>query len=406
MSDVSLQDLAEVVEADVYKAGRLAAVLHRGPTSTDFRYVADYLDDRSTPPIASTLPKSSLVVRTPAGSVPAFFAGLLPEGRRLTALRDAIKTSADDEFSLLLAVGADTVGNVQIVRHSFEPAGAENVLKLDEWSDISFAELVGDWVHVDRSALAGVQDKISAQTMAIRGVRNGLPAILKVNGDNHPFVVQNEAFFLDWSARAGISTAKAHLIHDRDGEPGLLVERFDREAKRGRIVARHAVEDACQVLGRWPADKYKVTAEEAVVGLAALCSAPLVALQELFRMVVFAVLIGNGDQHAKNLSVLNATAEWRVAPAYDVVSTVVYGDRTTALSIAGKKRDISRKTMLQFAENVGLPNRAAVRALDEVLSLTTDLVAEVQGGALPFNEQVTKDLVAELAHRRRLLSAT
>ncbi|HHU66493.1 MAG TPA: hypothetical protein GXZ33_01375 [Corynebacterium sp.] len=30
---------------------------------------------------------------------------MLPEGRRLTALRTAVKTSADDEFSLLLAVG-------------------------------------------------------------------------------------------------------------------------------------------------------------------------------------------------------------------------------------------------------------------------------------------------------------
>ena len=35
-------------------------------------------------------------------SLPAFFAGLPPEGRRRTALRQGVETSADDELSLLL----------------------------------------------------------------------------------------------------------------------------------------------------------------------------------------------------------------------------------------------------------------------------------------------------------------
>ncbi len=52
-----------------------------------------------------------------AGALPPFFSGLLPAGRRLTALRSAVKTSADDELTLLLAVGADTIGDVQILPH-------------------------------------------------------------------------------------------------------------------------------------------------------------------------------------------------------------------------------------------------------------------------------------------------
>jgi len=39
---------------------------------------------------------------SPAGALPSYFSGLLPEGRRLGALRRAVKTSADDELSLLL----------------------------------------------------------------------------------------------------------------------------------------------------------------------------------------------------------------------------------------------------------------------------------------------------------------
>jgi serine/threonine protein kinase HipA of HipAB toxin-antitoxin module len=56
----------------------------------------------------------------PVGAVPPFFAGLLPEGRRLSALRAAVKSSGDDELSLLLAVGGDTVGDIEIL-----PEGAD-----------------------------------------------------------------------------------------------------------------------------------------------------------------------------------------------------------------------------------------------------------------------------------------
>ena len=71
------------------------------------------------PAIATTLPVTTTPVTTLGGAVPAFFAGLLPEGRRLSALRQGVKTSADDELSLLLGVGGDTIGDVRVV-----PAGA------------------------------------------------------------------------------------------------------------------------------------------------------------------------------------------------------------------------------------------------------------------------------------------
>ena len=52
------------------------------------------------------IPLTSHPMRTHAGTDRPFFASLLPEGRRLSSLRRAVKTSADQELSLLLAVGA------------------------------------------------------------------------------------------------------------------------------------------------------------------------------------------------------------------------------------------------------------------------------------------------------------
>jgi serine/threonine-protein kinase HipA len=49
-------------------------------------------------------------VETGSGALPAFFSGLLPEGHRLTVLKNAVKTSLGDELSLPLAVGADVPG--------------------------------------------------------------------------------------------------------------------------------------------------------------------------------------------------------------------------------------------------------------------------------------------------------
>jgi serine/threonine-protein kinase HipA len=105
-----LRQLRLVETADVYKAGVLAGVLNRLPDRTEFIYLAEYLDS-GKPPVAWSLPIRAEAFIAPAAAVPAFFAGLLPEGRRLTALRRTVGTSADDEFSMLLAVGSDTIGD-------------------------------------------------------------------------------------------------------------------------------------------------------------------------------------------------------------------------------------------------------------------------------------------------------
>ena len=115
-----LETLRTVERAEVYKAGRLAATLTRTADGVEFRYLDDWLAANGSP-IASTLPVGPGPRTRPGGALPAYLAGLLPEGRRLGALRRSVKTSADDELSLLLAVGADTIGDVQVVPEGVAP---------------------------------------------------------------------------------------------------------------------------------------------------------------------------------------------------------------------------------------------------------------------------------------------
>ena len=134
--------------------------------------------------------------------------------------------------------------------------------------------------------------------------------------------------------------------------------------------------------------------------------------------VAFAWLTGNGDLHAKNVSMVqDPRAGWVVAPVYDIPSTVVYGDKTLALAIDGKRTGISRRHFLGWTAGLGLPERAACKVIDLALRASGPLVADLEagtafagtapagkndGGRSPFPDMVTRAWVKELKHRRRL----
>jgi serine/threonine-protein kinase HipA len=72
---VSLADLNRVEVAGVWKAGKLAARLTRGPNHIAFAYKIDY----AGPPISVALPRLVGDIWLHGGALPPFFSGLLPE---------------------------------------------------------------------------------------------------------------------------------------------------------------------------------------------------------------------------------------------------------------------------------------------------------------------------------------
>jgi serine/threonine-protein kinase HipA len=125
----------------------------------------------------------------------------------------------------------------------------------------------------------------------------------------------------------------------------------------------------------------------------------------MMRMVLFAWLTGNGDLHAKNASIINIGGEWRIAPVYDVPSTLPYGDDTLALTLSGRDQDLSRKAFLQFGEAIDLPQAAATRAIDEMIVATKPVLQVFQENAEAFTRPRNADVRAQLERRRRLLIA-
>jgi serine/threonine-protein kinase HipA len=386
--------------ADVYKAGRLAAQLRRTAQGTQFEYLIEYISDGTS--VATTLPVSNGAVTYPAGAIPPFFAGMLPEGRRLAALRHQVKTSSDDELSLLLAVGRDVVGDVQVVREGEVPSEAEALITVESsFTEVRFSEILGETGIVDRTGIPEVQDKASARMISVPVAQAAGRYILKVDPPEYPHIVENELYFLELAKSAGIPTANAKLVSDADGRAGLLVRRFDRVTGTDGSVTCVACEDACQLLNLWPADKYNVTSEQVANAVMAVCPAAPVAARDVFRLLCFAWLTGNGDVHAKNISVLaTPDGEWRVSPAYDLRSTLPYEDFTLALTLQGKRYAMSRPQMLEFGQTIGLTRKAALRTVDHLLEATGRMVTDLRGGTVPFSQHEVGEWTRRLASRR------
>lgn len=403
MNSRELSELRLVKKAEVYKQGRLAAILERTPEGVSFQYLPEWIEEGGEA-IASSLPVTTLAQVRPGGALPAYFSGLLPEGRRLGALRRETKTSADDELSLLLGVGEDVVGDVQVVPEGSQLKEIRPRVEVQDFNEISFAELLREQgLITERIGIAGFQDKVSAAVLNLPIAQRGERFILKLNPPEYKHVVENEDFFLRAARISGMEVAQTRVVTDVDGMTGLLVTRFDRVPLRGGKILALAMEDASQVLALPPADKYIISTEEAFSALSNLCLAPLPAARNFITQLVFAYLTGNGDAHAKNFSVMkNPNGEWQPTPAYDLPSTYFYDDESMAMSLHGKTTDFGGKDFVLLGAQLGLPERAIRRSIENVIDCVDLWLPNID--ELPFSKTLKAKYIRHTNYRRKRLS--
>ncbi|AIY01985.1 hypothetical protein ART_2386 [Arthrobacter sp. PAMC 25486] len=413
----NLEYAKTVTEAVIYKKGRAAATLTRHPSmGVVFAYRPAYLSDGG-PAIASTLPVLDVPVSLGHGNVPAFFAGLLPEGERLAKLRWAVKTTITDEFSLLLAAGENPVGDVQIVPAGQAPQAIPPLLTVTKtMQDIIFADFAAVPGPVDLSALAGLQDKVTASYRHDKDATRAY--LLKFNDGSHARQVETEFLLLTKARALGIPVAEARLVHDGVGQAALLVSRFDRSPS-GPL----AVEDCAQLMGLVPSRKFSVPSEAVASAAINMCSSQALAARNIFLQFLFAWLTGNGNLHAKNISVLQQpSGEWRLAPAYDlqctlaaeieqgfaagvpggILTELIDGDPSRdpgmALAVggsAGSRTGLNRKDWLRFGRSLHIPERLVAKCIDKALAAAVLTTAE-----LPFERDVSAAVVRVLGIRR------
>jgi len=141
--------------------------------------------------------------------------------------------------------------------------------------------------------------------------------IAKFSSSTDPYpVVKAELIAMHLARRAGINAAPVQLARAL-GREVLLVERFDRTDRGARrmmvsvltILERH---DAYGIAGRYAS--YADLAHE----IRSRFTSADATLRELFARIVFNVLVGNTDDHARNHSAFWDGSDLTLTPAYDI----------------------------------------------------------------------------------------
>ncbi len=315
--------------------------------------------------------------------LPAWFSNLLPEGRLREWIGKARGVPIEREMELLAQVGHDLPGAVQVLPVD-EPLQPELVERNgSELSPPGTGEPTP--VALWRFSLAGVGLKFS---MLAKGDRFTAPAvgeggdwIVKLPDSKYPDVPRNEFAMMTLARAIGINVPDVRLVHreeidsmpDRVWPPGELfayaVRRFDRGKNRELIH----IEDMAQVRGFYPDEKYSGTFE--TVGSLVFRGRDVAGLQEFARRLVFDVMIGNGDAHLKNWSLIyNDPRIASLSPAYDLVATTPCRPAEDGPEDLGLKFGGSRRF-----EKVQLSNFANLDARLRANAGLADLAAELVG---------------------------
>lgn len=393
----------EVETLYIWRSNRLMGKLQRTAKGCRFVYDEQVLDatDRPRLGVATTMPYQHEPFVTEGVNLPSFFANLLPEGLRFQALAGKLQTSKDDLFTLLVAVGADCVGDVFATTMPVFDRNQHRGLKLGDLESSNFTDLEKEYVESASDAIPGEQPKLSAAKFTATVRTKSLPAsILKLSPQAYPLLVENEAFFMDCARQCRIKAAIASLVEDRTGRTGLIVERFDRGGKRRQLDFFHT-EDACQFSDFYPADKYRMPMSTIVQNIGSLCNAAPVQMLRLFELTLFSYMIGNCDLHAKNVSIIENPLSGLVelSPAYDLLSTLPYSklDRRMALKMDGKDDGFKASDFVRFFERFGLAEAAVLQSITKISNRLKPQLERI--GEIGFDAKTTLFMQDEISRR-------
>ena len=152
-----------------------------------------------------------------------------------------------------------------------------------------------------------------------------------------------------------------------------------------------------------PVDKYHHHAEKCFDVLHQHAANPERDTRRLFLWMLFSYWVGNGDLHLKNLALVGSESDGalRLSPAYDLVSTYLYGDEKMALYINGKERDLRRGDFHLLGEAGGLTRTEVDEVMTGMLSAQCVLL-EIVGRSL-LSEGLKESYRQLLRKRKRAL---
>jgi len=357
-------------ETEPVVAGRLEA--YNG--NILFNYGKSYLDrigdsNPAIPIYEPELPLKAGLLPLPEGlTMPGCIRDAAPDawGRRVIINKKLGRkgTNADtaelDELTYLLESGSDRIGALDFQRSpvAYMPRIA---------NDVSMEELIESAERVEKGVpLTPELDQALFHGTSIGGARpkaliqdQGKKYVAKFSSGTDLYnVIKAEFVAMRLAELAGLNVAPVTLTKAANKDV-LLIERFDRVPK-GDKWERKAMVSALTLLGLDDLMARYASYETLSEIIRHRFTNPKATLKELFSRLVFNILCGNTDDHARNHAAFWDGKALTLTPAYDICPQGRAGNEASqAMLISGSNNLSQLKTCLETAHNFLLSEEEA-----------------------------------------------
>lgn len=409
----------------------ILGALARTAGEITFRYDDGYLASPYAAALSLSLPLRPEPYREQ--ELTPYFRGLLPEGAALENLCRSMSIAVDDYFGLLAVCGLDCLGDLIINPAAYaEPRAYEPISLAHIKSMAGKPGKIDQSIEAARLSLAGTQNKCGLfhdpQAPMDEGWYQpigGAPSnhIVKFAREDLSDLMQVEHLSMACATACGLNAARTSLINPP--QPIICVERYDRLTAAPEPIddlpapARRHQEDLTQAFGLMPSAKYRELQPSSIQAIADFLrrhsAQPARDLRAFTALILFNYLMGNCDNHLKNMSILYAP-DWRsfiLAPAYDLVSTTYFARFSREMGMAiGEHIDIDEVVPADFrilAEHLGVGmgllrdiiRQFTARAIPALREESSHLGDEGYAAA-PY---IADDIEADIAPRLDLLAS-
>ena len=257
-----------------------------------------------------------------------YFENLLPEENEREFFANIARCNVLDSWTLLYHFGRESAGTFTIIPEnqifSTDNSYTEiDVIHLDEMIEQRIVKTERGFVSGMRMSIAGSQHKIMLSYIDWKyfipdGNTPSTHILKPESNQDYPDATINEYFCIRLAKKLGLDVPEIYF--DIIGNSGCyIVERFDR--KDGNRI--HTL-DGIQVLGLDKNQKYDQMSVDNLIKIAEFTKNPQESKQKLVDWLWFNFIIGNHDNHLKNISVIFDGEDYQIAPFYDLVSTAAY----------------------------------------------------------------------------------
>ncbi len=251
----------------------------------------------------------------------------------------------------------------QLVKESRKVLRGDVSYVLPEIFRISFDSLGGAKAKATVGLSSDTKEMIATQEQLPDGFEHWL---IKFDGTgeggNASQNLLAEKVYLDMAKLCHINTVESKIIQD-GSLSHLAVKRFDRRGN-DKPLHMHTLAGMTHINFR---DKDTMSYDTFFRTTLAVTKS-YAALEEAYRRMVFNVLAGNQDDHAKNHTfVMNKQGEWSLSPAYDISPTYGYGHQ---MDINFKDKGVNHEDLLIMAERFDIANAREI--LEQQVSVLCD----------------------------------